>query len=130
MIVISLLWSTLYQIYLIDDILWKLETKLESDGVNSVPNGLSGCRVAHTSQMNVTGLFFDQYTLMSLNVLASIYSHFDRLVQERCNSIANALELRLSCINPSICDVLIIQGQSNENIPKILGRGSSISSTS
>ena len=25
------------------------------------------------------------------------------LVQERCNSIANALELRLSCTNPSIC---------------------------
>ena len=30
------------------------------------------------------------------------YHHIDRLVQERCNSIANALELRLSCINPSI----------------------------
>ena len=28
--------------------------------------------------------------------------HFDGLVQERRNSIANALELRLSCINPSI----------------------------
>ena len=26
----------------------------------------------------------------------------DRLMQERRNSIANALELRLSCINPSI----------------------------
>ena len=25
----------------------------------------------------------------------------DGLVQERCNSIANALELRLSCTNPS-----------------------------
>ena len=29
--------------------------------------------------------------------------HFDGLVQERHNSIANALELRLSCTNPSIC---------------------------
>ena len=28
--------------------------------------------------------------------------YFDGLVQERCNSIANALELRLSCTNPSI----------------------------
>ena len=28
-------------------------------------------------------------------------SHFDGLVQERRNSIANALELRLSCTNPS-----------------------------
>ena len=27
----------------------------------------------------------------------------DELVQERHNSIANALELRLSCTNPSIC---------------------------
>ena len=29
-------------------------------------------------------------------------SHIDGLVQERRNSIANALELRLSCTNPSI----------------------------
>ena len=28
--------------------------------------------------------------------------HIDGLVQERHNSIANALELRLSCINPWI----------------------------
>ena len=28
--------------------------------------------------------------------------HIDGLVQERCNSIANALEVRLSCTNPSI----------------------------
>ena len=28
--------------------------------------------------------------------------HIDRLVQERCNSSALALELRLSCTNPSI----------------------------
>ena len=34
----------------------------------------------------------------------SIY-HVDELVQERCNSIANALELRLSCTNPSIYHV-------------------------
>ena len=29
--------------------------------------------------------------------------HLNGLVQERRNSIANALELRLSCINPPIC---------------------------
>ena len=29
--------------------------------------------------------------------------HIDGFVQERCNSIANALELRLSCTNPSLC---------------------------
>ena len=28
--------------------------------------------------------------------------YFDGLVQERCNSIANAMELRLSWTNPSI----------------------------
>ena len=28
--------------------------------------------------------------------------HFDGLVQERCNSTALAVELRLSCTNPSI----------------------------
>ena len=28
--------------------------------------------------------------------------HVDGLVQERCNSIANALELRLPCTNPSM----------------------------
>ena len=30
-------------------------------------------------------------------------SHFDGLVQERRNSSALAMELRLSCTNPSIC---------------------------
>ena len=30
------------------------------------------------------------------------HNHIDGLVQERCNSIANTLELHLSCINPSI----------------------------
>ena len=30
-------------------------------------------------------------------------SHIDGLVQERCNSSALAMELRLSCTNPSIC---------------------------
>ena len=34
--------------------------------------------------------------------IAKFIDHFDGLVQERRNSIANALELRLSCTNPSI----------------------------
>ena len=33
--------------------------------------------------------------------------HIDGLVQERRNSIANALELRLSCTNPSIYGIKI-----------------------
>ena len=28
------------------------------------------------------------------------FSYIDELVQERCNSIVNALELHLSCTNP------------------------------
>ena len=38
----------------------------------------------------------------SLKILMHAMSHIDGLVQERCNSIANAMELRLSCTNPSI----------------------------
>ena len=33
-------------------------------------------------------------------------AYIDGLVQERRNSIANALELRLSCTNPSIYDTM------------------------
>ena len=36
--------------------------------------------------------------------------YFDGLVQQRRNSIANALELRLSCTNPSICGIWCYQG--------------------
>ena len=37
--------------------------------------------------------------------MTSLYYHFylDGLVQEKRISIANAMELRLSCTNPSIC---------------------------
>ena len=34
--------------------------------------------------------------------------HIDGLVQERCNLSALAIELRLSCINPSIFDIGVI----------------------
>ena len=33
-----------------------------------------------------------------------LHAHIDGLVQERRNSTANALELCLSCTNPSICN--------------------------
>ena len=43
--------------------------------------------------------------------LVHLENHADRLVQERCNSIADALELRLSCSNPLIWDYIgIFQG--------------------
>ena len=35
------------------------------------------------------------------------HHHFDGSVQERHNSIAKALELRLSCTNPPICSVIV-----------------------
>ena len=35
-------------------------------------------------------------------------THFDGLVQERRNSSALAMELRISCINPSICNSLAL----------------------
>ena len=35
-------------------------------------------------------------------ILSSPTKHIDGLVQERCNSIATALELHLSCTNPSV----------------------------
>ena len=35
-------------------------------------------------------------------IIHFLISYIDGLMQERCNSIANALELHLSCTNPSI----------------------------
>ena len=32
-----------------------------------------------------------------------VFYNIDELVQEKRNSFANALELRLSCTNPSLC---------------------------
>ena len=40
----------------------------------------------------------------------------DRLVQERCNSSALAMELRLSCINPLTWYLMIIYLQINTNL--------------
>ena len=40
--------------------------------------------------------------ILSEQILAILLTHINGLVQERRYSIANALELRLSCTNPSI----------------------------
>ena len=46
-------------------------------------------------------IFFLRYNIVVIWI--GIYGyHIDGLVQERCNSIANALELQLSCTNSSI----------------------------
>ena len=39
--------------------------------------------------------------------------HIDALVQEKRNSSALAMELRLSCTNPSICAVVVIDVDFN-----------------
>ena len=39
--------------------------------------------------------------------------HINRFVQERRNSIANALELPLSCTNPLICVLLSFNEEMN-----------------
>ena len=36
----------------------------------------------------------------------TVWVNIDGLMQERCNSIANTLELRLSCINPSMSSLI------------------------
>ena len=53
---------------------------------------------------------------MSLLFSRDIYRYIDGLVQERRNSIANALELRLSCTNPSIlCSSILLLWRHNEH---------------
>ena len=48
--------------------------------------------------------------------------HIDGLVQERCNSIANALELCLPCTNPSIlCSHCHCQGKMIPTVKSVLG---------
>ena len=52
------------------------------------------------------------------------HTHINGLVQERHNSIANALELRLSCTNPSICICNMFPRPNNcDPVP---GRGSQL----
>ena len=51
--------------------------------------------------------------LMPLSILSQLnlmkyVTHIDGLMQERHNSIANALKLRLSCTNPTICRIINI----------------------
>ena len=45
--------------------------------------------------------------------------HIDGLMQEKRNSIANALELRLSCTNPSICNIVYVPLPSQHSVQHI-----------
>ena len=54
-----------------------------------------------------------------------IQHDMDRLMQERCNSIATALELHLSCTNPLICEydsswVVVMLQEDNEKLHKYM----------
>ena len=58
------------------------------------------------SVVNEAPVVFMNYPLSNINLDISFHSHFDGFVQERRNSIALAMELRLSCTNPSISSSL------------------------
>ena len=59
------------------------------------------------SHINVDGLVLTHWSYCSLALsqrcILKTIQHIDGLMQERRNPIANTLELRLSCTNPSIC---------------------------
>ena len=55
------------------------------------------------SEVTLTDMNKTELYQTTSNTMNGTYVHnFDGLVQERSNSIANVLELRLSCTNPSI----------------------------
>ena len=58
-------------------------------------------KIATILQTTFSNAFYCHYRNQRWSVYWRIY--IDGLVQERCNSIANALELSLSCTNPLIC---------------------------
>ena len=82
---------------------WCMSWSLTHGGGENVP-GIPGACVpailriwqeAHRMMCNVISYPCPRHLLVA---------HIDRLVQERCNSSALAMELRLSCTNPLICN--------------------------
>ena len=66
------------------------------------------------------GEFSDRTLMGSISHNEFYIDGLDRLVQERCNSSKLAMELHLSCTNPSICwkateDAIIVQNQFANN---------------
>ena len=103
---INILIQNKHNIYLsyVSSFLWSLIAlgsvgKLEANklpfGPKMVPNN------NFPDDHSISGYHMHLKQLMISNVEASLHSegYVDRLEQERCNSIANALELRLSCMN-------------------------------
>ena len=65
--------------------------------------------------------FSDNIAYCQLQQIGKRAPYIDGLVQERCNSIADTLELRLSCTEPSIQDgsILLNCEITKDNQPKI-----------
>ena len=86
----------------------KLEGKYAIDEDDIAP--LPGCVLCQafgsTNEINPDCYFQDVLLLVSIKSRSletgSSHRHIDGSLRERCNSITNALELRLSCTNPSI----------------------------
>ena len=56
------------------------------------------------------------------SMMNEMFPRYRWLVQERRNSIANALELRLSCTNPSICVVHYMNPSVDNDVRYILSQ--------
>ena len=74
---------------------------------------------------NYNSKFNEKYTLLLFHFSLTYNYNFwhppqqlDGLVQERRNSTANAMELHLSCTNPSSCTVKKLQQSLNQNLDK------------
>ena len=62
---------------------------------------MQDCSNSSALAMGVTAVLHHDIDIVYSSEITMI-DHIDGLVQERRNSIANTLELHLSCINPSI----------------------------
>ena len=74
----------------------------------------AGCRSTSFLEIvndGTTAIYYDwkvkEYQILSLELFKEKKRCIDGFIQERRNSIVNALELRLSCTNPSICNFVV-----------------------
>ena len=67
---------------------------------------MADCVMAPSHYLNQCWPAINLCTMNCMGVHELNLYHINWLVQERRNSIANALELRLSCTNPSICSCI------------------------
>ena len=74
---------------------------VRGNSISSLVQFVENIQDLSQSYMTDYGLMMSGPCIMSLDI-DRVEPNIDGLVQERRNSIANALELRLSCTNPSI----------------------------